>query len=892
MKRDVSASTRPYLRTAIALSCVIALLISLLVTVFQAKKRLSDSGSNVTKDYASIMESYTHSFCLLEKLLQQELGSTADADEIEAYLKSQDSQLLAIEGSDYDGVYMYYQGRYLYSWDTPYSTYEQSGYDATKRPWYLGAAAAKGDIYFTVPYPSYANDYMLATVSRLQPDGETVIAYDLKLGAIQDFVTQLDRYADSLTLICDEAGNIIASTEPLYAGGNYTFTKSELADGVSLAAEALASAEGDDGLVKAQKKLSSMEALQDFCSTRGEWLTKLLAAPDRLDLNFKNFTIGYARHDGETVCFELVPMAALLPQAAVLWAVLFLFLILATMLIDNIVIRLRSTKEIKQKNKQLADMVIHADAANTAKSQFLAQMSHEIRTPMNAIIGLTSIARAEVDSPEKVGDYLSKIDGSARLLLSIINDVLDMSAIEGGKLKIDTAAFDFRRMLTNITTIFYTQAKQKSIQFEVHMDGVTEETIIGDELRVNQVLINLLSNAVKFTPSGGRIDLTVLQSGCSQGKVQLRFCVSDTGCGMSADMMGRLFRPFEQESASTARKHGGSGLGLSITKNLVEMMGGSISVESTVGRGSVFTVDLPFGAPPEKQAAGVKGFSDIRTLVVDDDEESCRYSGILLKRLGVRHDYVTTGEAALEALGEAEDRKDPYHLCIIDWKMPDMDGVEVTAKIREIFGTDTIVIIVSAYDRSEVEASGRAAGANYFISKPLFQSTLFNALMQISGGNYAGLAAENDTQAYDFKGKHVLIAEDVTLNMEVAVKLLNMVGIEVTCAEDGRQAVNIYEGSPVGYYDCVLMDINMPVMDGYEAAQIIRRCDRADAKTLPIYAMTANAFATDVTAALNAGMNGHIAKPIETAVLYKTLQSAFNLKKSIDSDSTTGKSSE
>lgn len=536
----------------------------------------------------------------------------------------------------------------------------------------------------------------------------------------------------------------------------------------------------------------------------------------------------------------------------------------------------RNARKLESINASLEKAVAKADSANVAKSQFLAQMSHEIRTPMNAIIGLTGIARTEVRDTEKMNDYLTKIDSSSRLLLGIINDVLDMSAIEGGKLKIDSASFNFKQMLTNITTMFYQQAKMKGIDFQIRLNGVTEETIIGDELRTNQVLMNLLSNAVKFTPAGGEIVLMVLQAGRSHDKVQFRFSVSDTGCGMSEDMLLRLFRPFEQESSSTARKHGGSGLGLSITKRLVEMMGGTIGVESVVGKGSVFVVDIPFGIDDASHLAAAPEFSHIRTLVVDDDTESCEYSGILLNRLGVRYEYVTTGESALEKLGEAENDGDPFQLCLVDWKMPDMDGIECTQRIRDIFGDDTIVIIVSAYDLNEVESIGIAAGADYFIPKPLFQSTLFTALMRISCGDHAKPLAEPEKEEFDFTGKHVLVAEDVALNMEVAVSLLNMVHMEVTCVEDGRQAVDIFEKSAPGGFDCILMDINMPVMDGYEATRAIRQSRKSDASTVPIYAMTANAFSEDVTAALNAGMNGHLSKPIEAKLLYQTLQAIFD----------------
>ncbi len=537
----------------------------------------------------------------------------------------------------------------------------------------------------------------------------------------------------------------------------------------------------------------------------------------------------------------------------------------------------RFAENLERTNRNLEKAIEKADSANAAKSQFLAQMSHEIRTPMNAIIGLTGIAKTETHSPEQIDEYLTKIDGSSRLLLGLINDILDMSAIEGGKLKIDEADFDFKQMLTDITTVFYQQAKAKKIDFQVRMGAtMASEVLVGDELRLKQVLMNLLSNAIKFTPEAGCIKLTIVESGHSHDKVWFRFSVSDTGCGMSEDMLSRLFQPFEQESAATARKHGGSGLGLSITKDLVEMMGGSIHVESVVGEGSTFTVDLPFGTDPDADVSVVSDFSSIRALVVDDDEDSCEYSAMLLERLGVRSEYVSDGDTALELLGAAEEEGDPFQLCLVDWKMPNMDGVDVTRAIREIFGDETIVVIVSAYDLSEVEAEGKMVGADYFVPKPLFQSTLFNALMHIANGSHSSISADSIDDAYDFSGRRVLVAEDVELNKEVIVKLLTMVGIEVVCAEDGKQALEAFEQAPVGYFDCVLMDVNMPVMNGYEATRAIRACGKDDSGTIPIYAMTANAFSEDIAATLDAGMNGHIAKPIDTHVLYRILQSIFD----------------
>lgn len=548
------------------------------------------------------------------------------------------------------------------------------------------------------------------------------------------------------------------------------------------------------------------------------------------------------------------------------------------LMLRNQIFKKRQNEILGYKNEQLQMAVTEAEKANVAKSQFLAQMSHEIRTPMNAIIGIATIAKNEVKNPDKMKDFLSKIESSSRLLLSIINDVLDMSAIEGGKLKLEQAEFNFKKQLSNLISIFYQQSKQKDIDFDVHLQGVTEEILMGDELRVNQIMMNLLSNAVKFTPAGGKIQLTVIQASASLDKVQFRFVFEDTGCGMSEEMLGRLFRPFEQESASVARKHGGSGLGLSIAKRLVDMMGGSIRCESKLDVGTTFTVDIPFGKCDQGYSTDTSIFGGVRALIVDDDLDSGKYCEELLERLGVRHEYTDSGEKALEMLGDAEDQKDPFHLCLLDWKMPEMDGLEVTKQIRQIFGEDTIVVIVSAYDLNEIEINGKAAGADYFIPKPLFQSTLFNALMQIVNKNKPALESTKAVGDYDFSGKRVLVAEDVALNMEVAISLLKMVGIEVVCAEDGKQAVESYDRAEPGYFDCIFLDINMPVMDGYEAARYIRESEKKDAKTVPIYAMTANAFASDVTDALNAGMNGHIAKPIEVDVLYKTLEEVFKQK--------------
>lgn len=551
-----------------------------------------------------------------------------------------------------------------------------------------------------------------------------------------------------------------------------------------------------------------------------------------------------------------------------------LFFACIVLFIVIIIIRQRNFTAMSKKNKQLSEAVAKADSANNAKSQFLAQMSHEIRTPMNAIIGLTSLSRSHLDDHDKMMDYLNKIDGSSKLLLGIINDVLDMSAIEIGKLKIESAQYDFKHAISTVTGIFYQQAMQKGISFKVHMKGVTEEQVIGDEMRVNQILMNLLSNAIKFTPPGGKIDLSIIQASCSLQKVQFRFIVSDTGCGMSEDMLKRLFNPFEQESASTARKHGGSGLGLSITKNLIEKMGGMISVESKQHEGTTFTVDIPFESCEQNLDFQNSDFKNINVLLVDDDPDACNYCGEILERIGVPYDEANSGDDALKMISSENDQDRKYKLCLIDWKMSGMDGIELTKKIRSMYGKEAIIVILTAYDLNEVEEKGLEAGADYFMAKPIFQSTIFNALMRIKSGESVPVVEEKKSE-YRYTGKKVLIAEDVALNMEVIVCLLKMVEIEVVCAEDGKQAVDLFEKNPAHTFDCILMDINMPVMDGYEATKKIRSSEKEDAKSIPVYAMTANAFSSDVAAALNAGMNGHIAKPIETEVLYKTLSSIF-----------------
>ncbi|MDD4369793.1 MAG: transporter substrate-binding domain-containing protein [Anaerostipes sp.] len=561
--------------------------------------------------------------------------------------------------------------------------------------------------------------------------------------------------------------------------------------------------------------------------------------------------------------------------STVIMTIGFLVLICITLLIVIQRITKKKNKELEKKNDLLADAVAQADRANDAKSQFLSSMSHEIRTPMNAIVGLTNIAKKHKRDPEKIDDYLTKIDVSSKVLLNIINDVLDMSAIESNKLKIDKTEFDMKQVLEGISTIYYPQCRNKGIKFKMAID-MENEILIGDSLRVNQILMNLVSNAYKFTDSDGTIHIIVKEIERREKETFIRFTVSDTGCGMSMKMRERIFQPFEQESAATAKAYGGSGLGLSIAKNLVDIMHGAISVESEKGVGTTFQVDLPFQITGDTTIGEAKELKRIRILVADDDQASREYVSIVLKRLGVKFDIAACGQEAIKRFNEVKESNHPYDVCLLDWKMPDLTGIEVTQMIRKDEKEKAAIIIVSSYDLNEVEDSAKEAGADYFVSKPLFQSTVFNILMSLSKGQLKKENASPDQ--YDFTGHKVLLAEDNEMNSEIATELLHMVNLEVDRAENGQKAVELFEKSESGTYGAILMDVQMPVLDGYEATRKIRGLDRDDAKEIPIYAMTANAFTEDVSTAFSVGMNGHIGKPIDTQVLYDTLAKVMKVK--------------
>ena len=530
--------------------------------------------------------------------------------------------------------------------------------------------------------------------------------------------------------------------------------------------------------------------------------------------------------------------------------------------------------EQSRQEQLLRDALAAANAANHAKSDFLSRMSHDIRTPMNAIIGMSTIGQLKADDPQRIQDCFQKIDASSRYLLSLINDVLDMSKIETGKMTIERKPFDFSELIQELTTILYPQFAEHGIFFEITHEEPLDRIYVGDALRLNQVLMNLLSNALKFTRRDGRVSLHIKESSRTNGYSYLTFIISDTGIGMSKKFLERIFQPFEQEDSSLARNKVGSGLGLSIVHNLVQLMGGTVEISSVKDKGSTFTVSIPLGRVEDdqeverrrKNASLMRG---IEVLVVDDDKLVGEQSAAILAQIGAHTVWVNSGQKAVEEVRAVAAQGRHYDIAMIDWKMPDMDGIETTRRIRTIVGPETTIIVISAYDWRGIEDEAKAAGADSFISKPLFFSTICDTFSALRFGSQS---PEQIVQANPLTGHRILLVEDNALNMEITKSILEIYGMEVIPAEDGQQAVDFFAAAPTNHFLAVLMDIRMPVMDGLAATQAIRRLDRPDASDVPILAMTANAFEEDRQQAFAVGMNGYIAKPIDVSVLTQELK--------------------
>ena len=531
-------------------------------------------------------------------------------------------------------------------------------------------------------------------------------------------------------------------------------------------------------------------------------------------------------------------------------------------------------KEQRQK-EELAAALVAAEQANAAKSDFLSRMSHEIRTPMNAIIGMSTIAAQSIGDDEQVEDCISKIGISSRFLLSLINDILDMSRIESGKMLLKSEKIPTEEFINGINSICYSQADVKGVEYECIVDPVLDDYYIGDAMKLQQVLINILSNAIKFTQEGGKVTFSASQRRKTKNDASLRFIVNDTGVGMNEEFLPHLFEPFSQESTGTTSLYGGTGLGLAISKNIVDMMDGKITVRSIKGIGTEFTVDVKLGITEEEklrhnQKKQDYNFSHLKTLVVDDDVAVCESAVVTLREMGIKAEWVDSGRKAVDRVKKLWDEGRYFDMILIDWKMPGMDGIETARRIRGIVGAEVTIIIMTAYDWISIEHEAKLAGVNLLMSKPMFKSSLVSAFSRALGEKeqQAQQPEEND---YDFTGKHVLLVEDNQINTEVAMMLLESKGFKVDTAENGLRALELFSKSDKGYYDAILMDIRMPLMDGLTAATNIRHLSNADSGTIPIIAMTANAFDDDIEKSKAAGMNAHLAKPIEPERMYQTL---------------------
>ena len=571
---------------------------------------------------------------------------------------------------------------------------------------------------------------------------------------------------------------------------------------------------------------------------------------------------------------------------------IFMLILVAVMVIAMLgfvkVQRSNQLVKIEQKNNQelnrlreAAENALHAaEVANKSKSVFLSNMSHDIRTPMNAVIGFATLGLSNIENKEKVKDYFTKILSSSNHLLSLINDILDMSRIESGKINLEETEANLSDMLHDIKTIIGGQIHAKQLELYMDVIDVTDEDVYCDKTRLNQVLLNLLSNAIKFTMPGGTVSVRIAQiQNTSEKKGLYEIRVKDTGIGMSKEFAERIFEPFERERTSTVSRIQGTGLGMSITKNIVDMMGGTIEVLTEEGKGTEFILRLELRLQPEqREKEKIKELEGMKALVVDDDYDTCDSVTRMLEDMGMRSEWTLSGKEAVLRMKQSIERKDAFSAYIIDWRLPDMNGIEVTRRIRRL-GDDTPIIILTAYDWDDIEEEARDAGVTGFCAKPMFMSDLREALLSVLGDKLdeeeeQGVSADDETE--DFRGRHLLLVEDNELNREIAQEILCEYGFLIDVAENGAEAVEKIASSSPGDYDLVLMDIQMPVMDGHEATKHIRELDNPELAAVPIIAMTANAFNEDRKVAEECGMNGFISKPINIEEIIQTLKSVFD----------------
>ncbi len=531
----------------------------------------------------------------------------------------------------------------------------------------------------------------------------------------------------------------------------------------------------------------------------------------------------------------------------------------------------------RKQHKLLSDALRQAQHASKAKTAFLNNMSHDIRTPMNAIMGFANLALNHMDNKDLVKDYLSKILTSSKHLLSLINDVLDMSRIESGKVRIEEHECNLSDIMRDLKAIVQSDIKSKRIKFNINTLDVINEDIFCDKLQLNQVLLNLLSNAFKFTAPGGTISVRIVEKvGAPEGFANYTFHVRDNGIGMSKEFQKHVFEPFERERTSTVSGIQGTGLGMAIAKNIVNMMNGTISVESEEGKGTEFTLDFTFRLSSHPRVIGkIQEIEGKKMLIADDDFNTCASLSKMLASIGLRSEWTASGEEAILRTKLAIEQEDPFYGYIIDWLMPDLNGIEAVRRIRKIIGNERPIIILTAYDWADIETEGKEAGVTAFCAKPLFLSDLQSILSRYITKNNENEESklDNSFRVEEFEGKRVLLVEDVELNQILASTILNEMGCKVEVADNGKIALEKIQAAD---YDIILMDIQMPIMNGYEAAAAIRALDDEKFKTIPIIAMTANAFEEDRQRAIESGMNGHLGKPIEIDKLKSTLMRAFN----------------
>ncbi len=775
----------------------------------------------------------------------------------------------------------------------------------------VSALEDKTDLDRREALEKYADELWLTGISVLDNDGNLVSEYTtdgvgynnlygiLDFSAIQDVASYLDKtFIKRITLNDNSYIDVAAHGKSDQTGIilAYRHTKKEFKDKSVLSVQNIvngydAKTSGSIFIVNNDEVVASNveETIGDNISENALFQNiRLSGEANKLVRLTKsnNNVFGMYSHGRENYIYAYLPASSIYTSTVRNMISVLLFYVIVMIFVQ--ILRWNSTKkflaeqteqeemykeQLEQKNKELELSIQHEEAANRSKREFLFNMSHDIRTPMNAIIGFTSLAATHVDNKEQVMEYLKKISISSQHLLSLINDVLDMSRIESGKVKIEEKPVHLPDLIHDIRAIIQSNITTKRLSLLIDTMDVVDEDIIADPLRLNQILLNILSNAMKFTPTGGTISIKIKQNAIEEkDKAEYEFRIKDTGIGISNDFQEHIFEEFSREESSTVSGVQGTGLGMAITKKIVDLMHGNIKVHSEQGVGTEFIVTLRFKLSGQKiEYTRIRQLDGVRALVADDDTDSCLNICKMLRTIGMRPDWTISGKEAVIRAKDAIDQNDKFSVYIIDWMIPDMNGIEVVRNVRKFIGEDIPIIILTAYDYSDIEEEAREAGVTAFCSKPLFMSELREVLEK----PFIVQTTSEEESNVNFEGKRVLLVEDNDLNQEIATVILEEKGIIVETANNGKEAIEAINKNDANYYDLVLMDIQMPIMDGYEATKQIRNLSDKGKANVIIYAMTANAFEEDKRNALEAGMDGHIAKPFEINQLTKILSSIF-----------------